>query len=120
MAVYAKVWAGVCIILLVIAFIAHLFLTTYYQVNGSTLRVKSGFVVDKTIKIDSITQIKETNNPISSPAISIDRIVISYNKYDSVIISPKEKKAFINHLTQINPNIRVILKNKMKPGIVEG
>lgn len=112
LSIYEKKWIGLGIILLVIAFIAHLFLTTYYQVNGNMLKIKSGFLFNKTIDINSIKEIKETNNPLSSPAISLDRIVISYNKHDTVIISPKERKGFINQLIRVNPAIRVILKKK--------
>ena len=64
-----------------------------------------------TVTINSIRKIKETNNPISSPAASLDRIEVFYGK-QSVIISPKQKTEFINHLLSINPRIEVIYKAK--------
>ncbi|MEG0697900.1 MAG: PH domain-containing protein, partial [Algoriella sp.] len=66
---------------------------------------KSGFLVNKKIDINSITKISKTNNPISSPALSLDRIEIFYNKYDSVIISPKNEQEFIQDLQKINSSI---------------
>ena len=114
---YEKIWFGLALILLIVFFIVHMFVTTYYRIDQNTLRVKCGFFVDQLINIDTIREIKETNNPISSPATSLDRIVITYNKYDTVIISPKEKVAFMNHLTQINPNIKVTLKDNSKQTI---
>jgi hypothetical protein len=102
-------WLGVLINLVVIGFISHMFLTTYYIIKGNDLIVKCGFFFNKTIKIDSIKKIEETNNALSSPAASLDRIAIDY-KFDSVMISPKEKMDFINQLLKINENIKVVLK----------
>jgi len=103
-------WPGVLINLVVIAFISHMFLTTYYIINGNDLIIKCGFLFNKTIKIDTIKKIEETNNLLSSPAASLDRIEIGYNQYDSVMISPKDKLDFINQLVTINENINVVLK----------
>lgn len=105
-------WLGLIILLPVILFIAHMFLTTYYIIHDHQLTIKSGFLFHKIIDIHTIQKIAETNNPISSPATSLDRIVITYNKHDSVIISPKAKQDFINHLIALNPNI--VLKFKAK------
>lgn len=88
-----------------------MFLTTYYIINGNDLIIKCGFLFNKTIKIDTIKKIEETNNLLSSPAASLDRIEIGYNQYDSVMISPKDKLDFINQLVTINENINVVLKN---------
>jgi energy-coupling factor transporter transmembrane protein EcfT len=106
---YEQIWIGLAFILLLLAFIAHMFLTTYYQVDNNTLRVKCGFFFDKLINIATIKEIKETNNPLSAPATSFDRLLLTYNRFDAVIISPKEKAAFISQLTGINPNIKLTL-----------
>ena len=97
---------GVAVYVLTILFIVYLFLTTNYTIyNQQTLIVKSGFLMNKKIDINSITKISKTNNPISSPALSLDRIEIFYNKYDSVIISPKNEQEFIQNLQKINSSI---------------
>lgn len=106
-------WIGLAIILPIIAFTAHLFATTNYTIDGEHLIIKSSFV-NKTIEIHSIKKIIETNNPVSSPATSMDRLEITYGKFDSVVISPKEKLAFIEDLQRINPNIKVKFKEKKK------
>jgi len=59
-----------------------------------------------------IRKIEETNNPLSAPALSIDRLEIHFNKFDSLLISPKNKKDFIADLQQINPEINYIPKKK--------
>lgn len=107
-----KAWPGLIINLALIGFVSYLFTSTYYVINGNDLTVKCGFFFKSTIKIDKIKTIKETNNPLSSPAISLDRIVIYYNKSDSVMISPKNKIDFINQLVKINNKIEVFLKKK--------
>lgn len=105
-------WIGLAIILPVIAFVVHLFATTNYTIDGKHLIIKSGFLVNKTIEIHSIKKIIETNNPVSSPATSMDRLEITYGKFDSIVISPKEKLAFIEDLKRINPDIEVKFKEK--------
>jgi hypothetical protein len=107
-----KAWAGVVILAPILAFITHMLLTTYYIVDGQTLVVKCGFLVNMKIDINTIKSIKETNNALSSPAASLDRLEISYGKYDSVMISPKEKAEFISALTSINPSIEITYKHQ--------
>lgn len=98
------------ILIFVILFIIHLFMTTNYTIQGNSLTIKSGFLFNKTIDIKTINKISETNNFISSPATSLDRIEINYGKFDSIIISPKQKKQFIAEIILINPSIEVRLK----------
>lgn len=73
-----------------------------YVIEGTMLKVWW-------VKIDihTIKRIYKTNNPLSSPALSLDRIAIVYNKYDEVLISPKLKKEFVDELLKINPSIIV-------------
>lgn len=76
--------------------------TIQYKIDGENL------VIWKTkIDIKTIRKIYKTNNPLSSPAMSLDRIAIVYNKFDEVLLSPKERDEFINELLKINPNIEV-------------
>ncbi|MFD2908942.1 PH domain-containing protein [Flavobacterium ardleyense] len=100
-------WPGVFILLGMISFIIHLFLTTYYIVKSEHLQIKSGFLINITVDINTIRKIIETNSILSAPAMSLDRLEIIYNKYDSVLISPKEKAEFIKKMLDINPNIEV-------------
>ncbi|MFH6602289.1 PH domain-containing protein [Maribacter algicola] len=103
--IYQSVWSGAFVNLVVLAFTAHLFLNTYYTVNGNTLEIKSGFILHKRIDIRTINCITATNNPISAPAASLDRLEIFYDRSKIVLVSPKDKIAFIDHLKRINPKI---------------
>lgn len=97
---------------ILVAFISYVFWKTEYEISGKNLNVKCSIFVNKDIDISSISKIKETYNPISAPAASIDRLLIIYNQDDTILISPKKKQAFIDHLQLINPNIAVDYRNK--------
>ena len=47
------------------------------------------------IDIESITSITETRNPLSSPALSLDRLLINYGNHQQIMISPKQKHEFL-------------------------
>jgi len=110
--IYNKIWIGLLIILLVIGFVGYILLTTYYLITDKKIKIKSGFMVNKTVPIDLIREISETNNLLSSPANSLDRLEIKYSSNGIILISPKDKSGFINQLIKINPNIELIIKNK--------
>ncbi|WET03778.1 PH domain-containing protein [Flavobacterium sp. YJ01] len=107
---YEKKWIGLSFIFCVISFIIHMFTTTFYTIERDKLRIKCGFLIDFTIEIKNVKKISETFNVLSSPALSLDRLEILYGKYDTVLISPKDKKRFIEELKRINPEIEIVLK----------
>lgn len=75
---------------------------TYYVVENNTLIIKS-LVFRWKINIDDITQIEPTHNPLSSPALSLDRLKIYYMKngeITSVMISPKDKERFFQAINK--------------------
>ena len=106
-----RTWIGLLIIAIVSVFVIHLFMMTYYIISGNDLIIKCGILYKTTIKIDRIKKLIETNNPLSSPATSLDRIAV-HSDNNFVLVSPKDKKDFINHLKAINPKIEIILKDK--------
>lgn len=92
-------------ILLVFVFLLYIFFSTKYTIIKDTLLIKSGFLVNMKIDINTINSIHKTNSILSSPAASFDRILVSFGQYDEVIISPKDKLGFIKAIKQINPSI---------------
>ena len=88
------------LILLVFYFLSK---TIRYKIDSENL-----IIWNTKINIHSIRKIYRTNNPLSSPALSLDRIAVVYNAYDEVLISPREREEFIQELLKINPNIEVI------------
>lgn len=105
--VIEKKWMGLFIIILTSVFICYTFLSIKYKIEKENLNIKCGFFGSKNIDIKTILKISETHNLLSSPAGSIDRLEIVYNKFDSILVSPKDKKAFIEDLKIINPTIEV-------------
>lgn len=98
-------WFSLIFVLLIALFITHLIRTTRYTLSGTTLNVRSGFFVNTDIDVTKIKYITETNSAWSSPALSLDRLEIFYNSFDSIIISPSDKAQFITDLQAINPGI---------------
>lgn len=109
---YDGVWVVSLLIFCQILFIAHLFLTTFYTIENEKLHIKSSFLINISIDIQQIKMISKTNTIMSAPALSFDRLEILYNKFDTVVISPKEKVQFIEAIKKINPQVEVKLKNK--------
>ena len=109
---WEKDWWASLIMVATSLFVANLFTSTHYTIKGESLIIKSGIFISKTIKISEIYKIQNTNSIISSPALSMDRIEISYGNFNAIIISPKEKTNFIAELLKINENIEILPKNK--------
>ncbi|SFC44743.1 PH domain-containing protein [Flexibacter flexilis DSM 6793] len=105
-------WIGIVILLPVILFVVQMLMTTDYTIDSDKLTIKCGFLYNKSIDIKTITKIMETNNPLSSPAASLDRLEINYGKFESVLISPKQKSEFINDIKELNPSVEVKYKKK--------
>ncbi|WP_134088266.1 PH domain-containing protein [Olivibacter sp. XZL3] len=103
-------WGIALLLLAVTAFSIHLFLTTYYVIDGNVLIIRSGLLYRTKVEIDSIRKVQETNNPISAPATSLDRLEIFYNRLDSIIVSPKDKQGFIEELLKQNPSVEMLYK----------
>jgi hypothetical protein len=100
-------WIGFLLFFGVLFFIWFISKTTSYIIKEDELQVKSMFVVNQKIEISKIRKIEKSNSILSSPALSFDRIVIRFNKFDDIYISPKQKLAFIDELLSINSSIEV-------------
>jgi len=99
-------WLGLIILVAISGLLLlPILFNTYYAIKGTALNVRCGLIINTDIEIANIKSIKQTNSIISAPALSFDRIEIFYNTYDSVIISPQNKKDFVEMLKQINPAI---------------
>lgn len=106
--IYDGVWQGLFVMIPSIGFVTHLFFTTYYVIEGSTLNIRCGFSRQQ-VAIASIRKIDDGMNWMSAPALSTDRLELYLQGYNSVVISPKDKKGFIRHLLTIKPDIELKL-----------
>ncbi|QQZ11243.1 PH domain-containing protein [Heyndrickxia vini] len=96
---------GLIIVSISLVFVIWLWINTYYEINNGDLKIIAGPFKYALISINEIKAIESTKNIITSPALSMDRIEIHYNKWHTIIISPKNQIKFINELQKINPKI---------------
>ncbi|MGZ3845661.1 MAG: PH domain-containing protein [Flavisolibacter sp.] len=100
--------AGEIAVGLVLLFVLYTCWDTFYMfTNDNKLKIKSGFFYNREIYIKSIRKITPTKNRRASPALSSDRLEISYNRYGRVVVSPNRKSEFIKDLKEVNPRIRI-------------
>ena len=88
------------LIVLSLFFIKYTFYSTH-------LLISCGIYGKERVEYQLIRQMKETKNPISSAAMSLDRLQIDYMEkgyHQTVLISPVRKKEFIERLEQYRKN----------------
>ena len=103
---------GAIILVALIACIIYFCMDTFYVVTGDNkLKIKCGFLYNREIYIKSIKKVRAVKDHRAWPALSSDRLEISYNRYGQVFISPNRQSEFIKELQEINPRIRIEGKN---------
>jgi hypothetical protein len=96
--------AGALIVIALEVFLFEpIFRSTYYVIDGATLVIRSSFLTWR-VPIAEITRVTPTRNPLSSPALSLDRLQIEYGR-KLILVSPEEKERFIEALRAVNPAI---------------
>lgn len=93
---------------LVIIFLIWIYKSTSYKIENSNLFWKSGPFCGK-IDITKINKIEFHKGivvpTIWKPALSHIGLIITYNKYDDIYISPEKQEEFITTLQRLNQNI---------------
>ena len=85
--------------LLTVALIASLMLGTHYTVDRNLLKIRSGpFWFN--VPIDQIESVRASRSPLSSPAMSMDRLLIRYGKRRRIMVSPADKAGFLQAIGQ--------------------
>jgi hypothetical protein len=88
---------GAPVLLIGAVFLLWILGTTYYIVSEAEVLIRCGPFKIR-IPIDQITKIERTRNPLSSPALSLDRIAISYGSSGYCMVSPKDSDGFLSEL----------------------
>jgi hypothetical protein len=93
------------------AMLIWILLDTKYSIKEKQLFYCSG-PIRGSIKIEKIRKIERWNKwyvtSFIKPALGKNGLIIYYDKFNDIYISPKDKEAFIASLREINPNIEVI------------
>lgn len=77
-----------------------------YELIGENLVIHSGRV-KRRIRFSDIREVRPSRSPLSSPALSLDRLRIDYGKRFPVYISPDDRRAFMNDLATKCPHLRL-------------
>lgn len=83
---------------LVVAFILSLLYGISYTIQDEELLIRAGPFKQR-IPLADIDRVRPSRNPLSSPAASLDRLLIQWNdERKRVLISPADKIKFMNTL----------------------
>ena len=82
---------------LAVAFPIWLLVSTYYVVDEETLLIRSGPFRWR-IPRSEIRSVQPSRSPLSSPALSLDRLEIRYSGNRSILVSPSDREAFMTAL----------------------
>ena len=84
----------IVIAIAVVGLLVWLLVGTHYTVDRGVIKVVSGPFRWK-VPIDQITAVEATKSPLSSPALSLDRIRIRYGKRRRIMVSPADRAGFL-------------------------
>ena len=103
----ASVWM-IILSLFVVYMAIHALLNTWYKLTADGfLIVHCSFFPEKRIAISEISAVEVTVMPVSSYALSLDRLIIYKNGMQWMLISPENKQEFVKLLRRHNPEIRI-------------
>lgn len=99
------IWLQIVVAIASVFFCGLLFAilkSTFYVVEHGVLRIVSGPFRWK-IAISDIVEITPTRNPLSSPALSLDRLKVRYGERRFVLVSPADKDGFVRAIENERP-----------------
>ena len=94
------------------ALIISIFFNTYYTLDNQYLYWRTGPFNGK-IELASITSIKKAKSAreiasMVKPILSTTPLIIRYNKYDDIPVSPGDEKEFLEKIQRHNPEIEIL------------
>lgn len=108
-----KVFLGTSIpamagMLLISLLTLHIFFNTYYRITADGLLIAHCSIFpEKKIPVAEIEALESSVMPVSSYALSLDRLMIWSHGKIWMLVSPRNKAGFIKQLREINPNIKL-------------
>ncbi|WP_459211696.1 PH domain-containing protein [Aquimarina rhabdastrellae] len=103
-------YSVILLLLLAIFLLFWVYFDTSYKLTNTHLHYRSGPLRGK-IRIDNISEIikGKTLWVGFKPATANHGLIIRYNSYNEIYISPESNDAFISRILEINPAIKIIL-----------
>jgi hypothetical protein len=104
---YNFIWTDI-FMLTVAGFLIWLGLGTNYELTQTELKYKSGPIRGK-IEIDKIHEIIKGKTLWSGlkPATARNGLIIKYEKYNEIYISPKTNDSFLKKILELNDKIKI-------------
>jgi hypothetical protein len=101
-------YIGLLIPLPTMLYLIWMWFDTYYVIDGDELTYKSA-LFKGTIDIKTIREISTGKTLYAGlkPSLAGNGLVIKYNKWDDIYLSPSDSKQFVEELKSINPQIKV-------------
>lgn len=100
--------AAIIISLLMALLVLHVFFNTYYRITADGMLVAHCSIFpEKRIAIEQIEAIEPSLMPVSSYALSLNRLIVWADGKPWMLISPVNRANFIKELQKINPSIQI-------------
>lgn len=91
---------------IVLLFLIWTLISTRYEIRGDGLLIVRSTFLRWRIPISSIRTLRKTRNPMSAPALSLDRLEIVYEGCGGfILVSPQQEERFVQLLREQNPHI---------------
>lgn len=102
---------GSSVIILISVLLAWIFWGTNYTLTQEKIKINSG-PVKFNMRIENISEIiVHTTLWVGwKPATAMNGMIIKYNRFDEIYISPKTNEIFVREILKINPKIKVSYK----------
>jgi membrane protein YdbS with pleckstrin-like domain len=94
--VVAAVAASVLVVYRLVVF------PTNYKLGPDTLKIRSG-IIRTSIPYQEIRRVRASSSWLSAPALSLDRLEITYGAARKTFVSPRDRTAFLRDLSARAP-----------------
>jgi uncharacterized membrane protein YdbT with pleckstrin-like domain len=100
----AYAWAGLVGAAFILLILVGLVFPVYYELADDALVIRSG-LVRSNIRYSDIRRVVPTRSMLSNPALSLDRLHVDTGNPLGPLISPKDKRAFLDALAVRAPHL---------------
>ena len=106
--IWGKVYPASFILIIVLSFVIWTWFDTYYVISNDQLFYKLAFIKGS-VNINTIFEVVKNKASFSGvkPALSTKGIIVKYNRWDEIYISPLYIDQFIIELKKVNPKIKI-------------
>ena len=78
---------------------------TNYELGPDTLKIRSG-IIRTAIPYQEIRRVRAFSSWLSAPALSLDRLEITYGAARKTLVSPRDRTAFLRDLAARAPGLK--------------